>query len=339
MIGTILQVCFGLTLVGNLLWSAALCKLLQFVPMGKRFRQGLSLMLVQVAWRLSLALAPWMWCASGKGYTENWKLVLESAKDKPVFILGNHCSFFDTVLSASVFYPSVLWRCRCYMDKALFKIPVLGTICNSIGHFPVYFASAKEGEFKTDKDKNAVVDVMCDEHLSHGGWLCFFPEGQINKNPDEIQVFRYGGMKKALTFDARLILFTAVGNTTVWPRKAQVGGLPGRVAYGAKALAPKGSKALVEELRAKMSDSEKEEAKKKCPESPEACMLAEYARDVMQKEYEDLQTQKPSGVLSFLWWCVPAVALYTAFGMGWYTVIAKFMGWGLPTIPIPSQAS
>jgi 1-acyl-sn-glycerol-3-phosphate acyltransferase len=200
------------------------------------------------------------------------------------------------------------------MDKALFKLPILGTICNAIGHFPVFFTSAVEGEFKTDKDKNAKVDKDCDEHLNNGGWLCFFPEGQINKNPPVIQSFRYGGLKKAITWDARLIMFTSAGNTDVWPRKAQVGGLPGRVVYGAKALAPNGAKQLVEELKKK----EKEGEEKK----EDSVLLAEYGRDMMQKEYDALVDQRPSGIVSLLMSCAPAIVMYSAFGM---MVYRKFL--------------
>jgi|Transcript_35311 1-acyl-sn-glycerol-3-phosphate acyltransferase len=329
MIGTLLQVVYALTLVVNMLWSAGLMKLLQFVPMEKRRRQGLSSMLVQVAWRISLALAPWMWFASSKDSAKEWKLVLDNLAEeddkvrkgggdyKPLFILGNHTSFFDTVLAASVFSPSVLWRCRTYMDQALFKLPILSTVCLSIGHFPVYFKGSAEGSFSTDKDKTKEVDLRVDEHLSGGGWLCFFPEGQINKNPDVIQVFRYGGMKKAIEKDARLLFFTAVGNTSVWPRKAQVGGLPGKVAYGVKAWAPRGAKALVAELREKCTEEEKS--------MPDEALLAKYGQLAMQKEYDELQKCKPSGVVSFLMSAAPALAFYLASGVGVCKMILSFV--------------
>jgi len=71
---------------------------------------------------------------------DEWKLVLSHAKARevdtnkeagkpPVFILGHHASFFDTVLATAVFPSQVLWRCRTYMDDALFKLPILATIC------------------------------------------------------------------------------------------------------------------------------------------------------------------------------------------------------------------
>jgi len=330
MIGTIFQVCFALPLLVNMVWCAALMKLLQFVPMKKLTREGLSTMLVQVAWSLSLAVAPWMWCASSKDSPKEWKLVLDNLAEedakatrgecdhRPLFILGNHTSFFDTVLAATCFSPRVLWRCRTYMDNKLFKLPILSTVCLSIGHFPVHFAKTAEGSFAVDTEKMAEVDQRVDAHLKEGGWLCFFPEGQVNKNPDVIQPFRYGGMKKALAWDARLVFFTSAGNTTVWPTKQQVGGFPGRVAYGAKALAPRGAKALVAEIREKCTE---EENTKRDEE-----LLSEYARRVMQKEYDELNKSKPSGVLSFLWSSAPALALYLTFGVGVSRMIFSVIG-------------
>ena len=41
--------------------------------------------------------------------------------------------------------------------------------------------------------------------------------------------FRYGGMKKALEFDAHLFMFTTCGLDKIWPRWEQVGGFPGYV--------------------------------------------------------------------------------------------------------------
>jgi len=85
--------------------------------------------------------------------------------------------------------------------------------------------------------------------LSNHGWLCFFPEGQLNKNPDQLLPLRYGGFKKALDFDAKLMAFIAVGNAEVWPVKAAVGGFPGKVVYSAKVLTPNGCRAFAAELR------------------------------------------------------------------------------------------
>ena len=63
---------------------------------------------------------------------------------------------------------------RTYMDAHLFNLPVLATICRAsagrcvvwvpgaVGHFPVYFTSAKNGVFAVDKEKNDEVDKRAD---------------------------------------------------------------------------------------------------------------------------------------------------------------------------------
>lgn len=248
----------------------------------------------------------------------NAKAAKGEGEYRPLFVLGNHTSFFDTVLAGARFPASVLWRCRTYMDKALFKLPILSTVCNSIGHFPVYFISAEDGKFTVDKEKTAKVDLDVDAHIKAGGWLCFFPEGQMNKEPDTILPFRYGGMKRALEFDARLQFFVSAGNTTVWPKKALIGGLPGRVRYSSKAVAPLGAKALLAELRSKCTP-EQEQMK-------DEELLGTYLRDEMQKEYDLLKTSKPAGVGSFLLSSAPALAFYIVLGAGVVTKIRALLG-------------
>jgi len=324
-----LRIAFATGLAVNMLWSSALMKVISCLPAPKLTRQGICLMVIQAAWKLSLMLSPWMWYANTAGYSDEWSLVLKNIAEsdasaargdapyRPLFILGNHTSFFDTVLSATCFPSRVLWRCRTYMDKGLFKLPILSTVCTSIGHFPVYFQSAEEGKFKVDKEKMDVVEQNVDEHIKQGGFLCFFPEGQTNKTLDNILPFRYGGMKKALDFDARMILFVAAGNTSVWPKKALIGGFPGRIAIGAKALAPKGAKALVAELRAKCTPEEKDMADQE--------LLAKYARDAMQQEYDKVKMSLPSSVLSLLWSSSFFLVFYSVVGISMYHTALRLL--------------
>ena len=99
----------------------------------------------------------------------------------------------------------------------------------------------------------------------------------MNKNPAELMSFRYGGMKTALKCDARMYSFTVAGLTSIWPRKAQVGGFPGKARSSFKPLARGGSQALVKQLKA--ADDEK-------AEQPDHQVLAEHCRVVMQAEYD-----------------------------------------------------
>merc|ERR1712232_798148 len=160
---------------------------------------------------------------------------------------------------------TVIKNVRTYMKNDLFNLPLLGTICRCLGHFPVYFASAEDGKFTLDVNKMESVEKDVDTHLSTGGWLSFFPEGQLNKSPDKLLTLRYGGFKRALEFDAKLTSFVAHGNPKIWPAKAAVGGFPGRVYYSTKVLAPNGTRALAAELRKKAEASASPESRDSIP--------------------------------------------------------------------------
>eukprot|EP00440_Ansanella_granifera_P032663 gb/GFBE01035435.1/.p1 GENE.gb/GFBE01035435.1/~~gb/GFBE01035435.1/.p1 ORF type:complete len:312 (+),score=57.57 gb/GFBE01035435.1/:1-936(+) len=294
MLGVLGQCAYGALMLVNMLWAAAGMKILTLLPLAKKTSQGLCLTLTQISWSIALWCAPWMRCTEDPDTASEWKNIQKKMAEvdaqvaagkgarRPLMVLGNHTSFFDTVLSVTTFPNSVLTRCRTYMDHNLFKLPILSTFCHCIGHFPVYFMSTEDGVFKVDKEKNAQVDQRVDEHLNSGGWLCFFPEGQVNKNPDTILPFRFGGMKKALDYDACLVSFVSYGNTSVWPKKAQMGGLPGKVRYSLKPVAPDGVKAYIKSLREQNLSEEEQKME-------DHVLLAKYAHKLMQEQYDGLK--------------------------------------------------
>merc|ERR1712224_735814 len=102
-------------------------------------------------------------------------------------------------------------------------------------------------------------------------------------------------------------------------KKAAVGGFPGRVAYGARAIAPDGAKALVSELRAQCPLDQKD--------VPDHELLAKYARDAMQAEYDKLKQSRPFSVVSLLLSASPAVVFYMALGMSIRRFLARKTVW------------
>jgi len=301
-LGQFARTCYGVTLAINMLWTTALMNIVYLIPMGRKWHQGMCLVLTQLGWRIALLFAPWVKCQGDDDYVEQWSLVLSLMADyqadaaregkppRPLFILGNHASFFDTVLAVAKFPVQVVWRVRTYMSNHLFKLPVLSTICKSVGHFPVHFTSSESGKFKVDAEKMEAVEKSVDAHLKDGGWLCFFPEGQMNKEPDKILPFRFGGMKRALEFDAALVMLVFRGNTDVWPLKAQVGGFPGRVRYSLRTVAMDGAKAFVEMARSEGNPEEKD--------MPDHEILARRAQELMQAQYDALGDERQSGISS-----------------------------------------
>lgn len=298
MFGRVLQICFAGMLLSNMCCAAAFMKLVHFLPLSKKKREGMSLMIVQMAWRWTLLCSPWIrssqlndvqWTdiTSGLDTQVDNPLAAGEKCARPLFLLGNHQSFFDTLITSINFPQRVLWTLRTYMASHLFKLPVLGTVCRCAGHFGVYFTSSEDGVFKVDAEKMVGVEAAVDQHLSDGGSLCFFPEGQMNKDPDKLMPFRFGGFKKALAFDAKLVSFVCHGNNVVWPRKATVGGFPGRITYSLKILTPNGSKALAAELRKKAEAEATPEERENVPADHQ--LLANACQKIVQEQYDQLK--------------------------------------------------
>ena len=96
--------------------------------------------------------------------------------------------------------------------------------------------------------------------------------------------FRYGGMVKALQKDAILWSFTTHGNPGIWGAREQLGGHPGTARFALRRVAPKGSGALMGELR-KLEKKSNQSSK----DRPDAALLGEHCRDAMQRDYDELK--------------------------------------------------
>jgi len=273
---------FGGMLLGNMSLAVLLIKLLNFLPLATNTKQGWCLWLTQFAWRLSLACAPWIRTHTTSRSKGAWADYLqdEEVKESPAFILSNHVSFLDTILTVSNIPQSTLFNTRCYMGSHLYKLPLLGAICKAAGHFPVHFASSTSGNFKVDKEKMKQVEIDVTKHVDAGGVLALYPEGQMNGNPaGGLLPFRYGAFRRALDCDARLWALVTVGHDLVWPRKAQVGGFPAKTGLDFQPVAPNGVRALVKDIRAEIND-----------ERPDHVLLAEHVHAMMQTQHNYLSS-------------------------------------------------
>jgi len=293
--GIIAEICrvwFGTWMTFAMLASACFCKIMLLLgsSVSRKTGQGICLMVLQRAWGLCLLLSPWVnigptpavapqWAAFIRDMEANDKLSEEDKK--PAFILSNHSSFLDTIFTVTNVPARVAWRMRTYISSHLFKMPLLSTICTALGHFPVYFTASEYGKFTVDRERMDEVQKGVDHHLKEDGILAFFPEGQMNKTPNTLCDFRYGGFKKALKVDARLWTMTTYGCAKAWPVKAQMGGFPVKGKYDVRAFAPEGCKKKVAELReAHPSDTKDLEDEQ---------VLALYARIDMQSYYDSLR--------------------------------------------------
>lgn len=102
-VGSVLRVCFALTLATLMLAEWLVCRLLMLCScISERTRQGCALVSCQLCWSGALLLAPWVRVTAEPGNDEVWAEIqkqLDSDDPRPVFLLGNHTSFMDTFVS------------------------------------------------------------------------------------------------------------------------------------------------------------------------------------------------------------------------------------------------
>lgn len=103
MVGSVLRVCFALTLAVFMLAEWLLCRLGMLCScISERTREGCTLVSCQACWAGTLLLAPWIRVTGEPGEDEVWAEIqkqLDSDDPRPVFLLGNHTSFMDTFVS------------------------------------------------------------------------------------------------------------------------------------------------------------------------------------------------------------------------------------------------
>lgn len=125
--------------------------------------------------------------------TDNWDILNDA---QPFVMLINHTSQLDGFLFYARTPLKYAGKIRTLFKGELLEAPFLGDILRYGGHFPVHFMHSDVGKFSVDREKQAVVLEDIKEHLSNGGHLAFFPEGQINRDdPLKLQTFRQGLFK------------------------------------------------------------------------------------------------------------------------------------------------
>ena len=188
---------FAVSMLSGMALVAAVVNILRLAGITRESIATVTLVFTQFVWRICLFFSPWVGInmvfndETNKGFEalERCMSNFDKTKEKPVFLLGNHTSFLDTILTVTCLPSSVIARLRTYQNAALLKKPLLSSICWGCHHFPVYFKSAEDGKFTLDREKFAVVDKRVNSHLKTGGMLAFFPEGQINEKPRELLPF------------------------------------------------------------------------------------------------------------------------------------------------------
>ena len=162
---------FWLLLGTVCLWLA--CLIASFFAwcgfVSERRAQTFGLCFCRIFWRWPFALSPWV-DIELQGLKNTAEL---GASGRPVLMIANHTSFFDTLLFAAFVPVFTLGRFRALANSTLFELPLLGTILRSVGHIPVHFRRAEEADdFSTEPEMKASMMNRLDDHVrQHGGWV------------------------------------------------------------------------------------------------------------------------------------------------------------------------
>lgn len=136
-----------------------------------------------------------------------------------------HCSFYDSLLFLMIAPLHFLWRGSTFLKSSLLNLPLFGYVLQCTGYFPVYFANENSPSFHVNKEKQAAVAADVETWLSKGNYMCFFPEGVMNRNPETLTDFRLGSFNNIIKHKMPLHYFVYYGDHEVWSPSWK--GLPG----------------------------------------------------------------------------------------------------------------
>ncbi|GAB5357368.1 hypothetical protein AAMO2058_000368700 [Amorphochlora amoebiformis] len=259
------QVWFSTWVVALVLFVRAVGGLIHALPLASKTAVRAYSAVCGCCFRLAVGICPWIqmrWIDSdggqrgveGKPLWEVLDGLREGSKDSVMCVM-NHSSFIDSLV-ASV----VLSRCngdfRFLMTEALFHIPMWGTMCRMLGHFPVFSKVNKSGsigdplaisadkheDFSLDRKKQAAIVRQIDAHIKGGGDIFIYPEGTINRSIRRglpvtgLLPFRFGGFSIAAKHEMQCVALIACGCDEIWPWRAGIGGLPGEITLAAVPL-------------------------------------------------------------------------------------------------------
>ena len=281
--------CFLFNVVINVILSGFFCKLSSLLPIKLSTKQKFALLINKFYFNIIFFLSPWIEINESQDFQKQWE-IFKDKKYKKCFILNNHTCFFDALLIINKLPFSVIYKTKTYMSTALMKIPILNTICNCIGHFQIHFKSAEKNNFSVDKEKMDIIDRSVNKHIEDGGYLTFFPEGQINYEPDKILSFRYGGMKKAIQYDVPIWNLVSYGNEKVCltKKKLPLSGFPGKINVGFRPVAPEGCIKKIKEIKDNIDTYKHIFKDSNVNELEDYEILAIYCQFEMQNQYDEL---------------------------------------------------
>mmetsp|Transcript_15245 Transcript_15245/g.23083 ORF Transcript_15245/g.23083 Transcript_15245/m.23083 type:complete len:350 (+) Transcript_15245:169-1218(+) len=245
------------------------------LPIRKANAERLYSSICGYAFKLCILVCPWIqisWKPTIGAKKGRHVMDIINEKKGPVICFMNHTSFIDSLI-ASVVMAGSGKEFRFLMTAGLFGIPLWGEMCRLLGHFPVHSYTNKKGsigdplgnsnhdDFSIDKKKQADETKRMEEYVARGGNLLVFPEGTINRQIRKrqpltsLQPFRFGSFSFGMKHKMHSIGIAACGCHIVWPWKAIIGGLPGKISLVAIDLGNLGNASDKKEASVKAHDT------------------------------------------------------------------------------------
>lgn len=204
---------------------------------------------------------------------------------RPLYIGCNHQSFFDSPLCCCLGPWRLVGDVKTLMARGMMKLPILGRMAQAIGHMPVPFTSKTTGDFSVDRSKMAELQEAVDAHITSGGHLMVFPEGDLNRDWKVLKPFRVGGMEMCIRHDMEMWGFVMVAPSRSWHPDSAFGGQPTRITVRAF-RAYESAKDAAERLAGPGADLR-----------AQATALAEDYRKAMQRCLEDILASDTSPLI------------------------------------------
>lgn len=171
-----------------------------------RFRQMWSYIIVNILRPMVKTIFSWLFAMEFYG--------IENIPTKgAVIVTPNHVSYIDPLLVAL----AVKRRFYFMTWNRIFKIPILNSVIDIFGAFPVKL----EGP-----DRNAMKRAQ--EIIDDGQVLVVFPEGARTRD-GILQEFKPGAFRLAARFEVPVVPVTVVGAYRVWPPHKKLPRLTGKI--------------------------------------------------------------------------------------------------------------
>lgn len=158
----------------------------------------------------------------------DWNII---EKDKPCVIMANHVSRIDGILLASILGPHLQSKSKFLISKNAYSNPLAAEVFDKVGCFPIPFKTNNPDETSINKEEFKKTQELIDNHLSDGGQLVYFPEGNLNKTPDKLMPFRRGFFSTIIKHKLPIYVITTTGTGDLWAREDSLPGNSATIKY------------------------------------------------------------------------------------------------------------